>query len=139
MTCMNCSRRPPLSLMRAGHEIAMFCRMPPSFEAFCLNQVKGVSKAPGPARRHVIVGLFGAPDAIPFHLICYGHRDKPLKNATSLGVPNGPPSALVPFVAVDVDDERVIELPISSMVWNDAPDFAVVVGREGGKDFTCLM
>ena len=23
----------------------MFCRMPPSFEAFCLNHVKGVSKA----------------------------------------------------------------------------------------------
>ena len=45
MTCMNCSRRPPLSLMRAGHETAMFWRMPPSLEAFCLNQVNGVSKA----------------------------------------------------------------------------------------------
>ena len=29
----------------AGQETAMFWRMPPSFEAFCLNQVKGVSKA----------------------------------------------------------------------------------------------
>ena len=45
ITWLNCSRRPPLSLMRAGQEIAMFCRTPPSLEAFCLNQVKGVSKA----------------------------------------------------------------------------------------------
>ena len=45
MTWQNCSRRPPWSLMWPGQEIAMHWRMPPSFEAFCLNQVKGVSKA----------------------------------------------------------------------------------------------
>ena len=45
MTCMNCSRRAPLSLMRAGHEMTMFWLMPPSREAFCLNQSNGVSKA----------------------------------------------------------------------------------------------
>ena len=36
---------PPWSLMRPGQETAMHCRMPPSREAFCLNQVNGVSKA----------------------------------------------------------------------------------------------
>ena len=45
MTCMNCSRSAPASLMWPGQETTMPCRMPPSFEAFCLNQVNGVSKA----------------------------------------------------------------------------------------------
>jgi hypothetical protein len=45
MTWMNCSRRPPLSLIRAGHDTTMFWLMPPSREAFCLNQSNGVSKA----------------------------------------------------------------------------------------------
>ena len=31
-------------------------------------------EGPGPARRHVVVGLLGAPDVIPFHLICDRHR-----------------------------------------------------------------
>jgi hypothetical protein len=37
--------QPPLSLMRAGHDTTMFWLMPPSREAFCLNQSNGVSKA----------------------------------------------------------------------------------------------
>ena len=45
ITCTNCSRRPPLSLIRAGHETTMFWLIPPRREAFCLNQSKGVSKA----------------------------------------------------------------------------------------------
>ena len=45
MTWQNCSRSAPASLMRAGQETAMHWRMPPSFEAFCLNQENGVSKA----------------------------------------------------------------------------------------------
>jgi hypothetical protein len=43
MTCTNCSRNPPLSLMRAGHDTTMFWLMPPSAEAFCLNQLNGAS------------------------------------------------------------------------------------------------
>ena len=31
--------------MRAGHDTTMFWFTPPSLEAFCLNQLKGVSKA----------------------------------------------------------------------------------------------
>ena len=45
MSWMNCWRRPPLSLMRAGHEMTMFWLMPPNREAFCLNQSNGVSNA----------------------------------------------------------------------------------------------
>ena len=45
MSCMNCSRRPPLSLMRAGQETTMFWLVPPKREAFCLNQSNGVSNA----------------------------------------------------------------------------------------------
>ncbi len=45
ITWTNCSRRPPLSLMRAGHDTTMFWLTPPSCEAFCLNQENGVSNA----------------------------------------------------------------------------------------------
>ena len=45
ITWTNCSRKPPLSLMRAGHDTTMFWLMPPSLDAFCLNQSNGVSNA----------------------------------------------------------------------------------------------
>ncbi|OQB99532.1 MAG: hypothetical protein BWX79_03109 [Alphaproteobacteria bacterium ADurb.Bin100] len=45
MTCTNCSRSAPLSLMRAGQDTTMFWFTPPNAEAFCLNHEKGVSKA----------------------------------------------------------------------------------------------
>ena len=41
-------------------------------------------------------------------------------------------------VAVDVDDERVVELAHVLDGLNDAPDLVVVVGREGGKDLHLL-
>jgi hypothetical protein len=37
--------QPALVLDAGGQEIAMLWRMPPSLDAFCLNQVNGVSKA----------------------------------------------------------------------------------------------
>jgi hypothetical protein len=45
MMWVNWLRIPPLSLMTAGHEIAMPCRTPPQCEAICLVQENGVSKA----------------------------------------------------------------------------------------------
>ena len=45
ITCMNWSRWPPLSVIFAGQDTTIFCRIPPSREAFCLNQSNGVSKA----------------------------------------------------------------------------------------------
>ena len=45
MTWWNCQRMPPLSLMRAGQEMAMPCLVPPKCEATSLVQENGVSKA----------------------------------------------------------------------------------------------
>ncbi len=45
ITCTNCWRSAPLSLIRAGHDTTMFWFTPPSLDAFCLNQSNGVSKA----------------------------------------------------------------------------------------------
>ena len=45
ITWWNCWRMPPVSLMTAGHEIAMPCLMPPRWDATCLVHENGVSKA----------------------------------------------------------------------------------------------
>src|SRR5262249_40462542 len=45
MTWWNCVRMRPLSVMRAGHEMAMPCRVPPKCEATCLVHLNGVSDA----------------------------------------------------------------------------------------------
>ena len=45
MMWWNWWRTPPASLMRAGHEIARPCRVPPKCDAICLVHLNGVSKA----------------------------------------------------------------------------------------------
>src|SRR5512144_2413238 len=41
----NCERMPPLSLITAGHEIAMPWRVPPKCDETCLVHLNGVSNA----------------------------------------------------------------------------------------------
>src|SRR5712691_6186852 len=45
MMWWNWVRMPPASLMRAGHEIASPCRVPPKCDAICLVYLNGVSYA----------------------------------------------------------------------------------------------
>src|SRR6266851_8351436 len=45
MMWWNWVRMPPASLMRAGHEMAMPCRVPPKCDATCLVHLNGVSNA----------------------------------------------------------------------------------------------
>jgi hypothetical protein len=75
----------------------MFWLTPPNCEAFCLNHENGVSKAHDqPADMWLYV--CSVPQT-SYHLSCTsaGSLFRPLKNATSFGVPSGPPSALVPL------------------------------------------
>src|SRR5271166_4859203 len=45
MMWWNWLRMPPASLIRAGHEIARPCRVPPKCDAICLVHLNGVSNA----------------------------------------------------------------------------------------------
>src|SRR4029453_4043053 len=45
ITWWNWKRMPPLSVMRAGQEIAIPCFVPPKCDAICLVQENGVSNA----------------------------------------------------------------------------------------------
>jgi hypothetical protein len=45
ITWWNWWRMPPASLMRAGHEMARPCRVPPKCDATCLVHLNGVSNA----------------------------------------------------------------------------------------------
>ena len=83
--------------MRAGHDTTMFWLMPPSLRRVLLEPVERRVERPRPAGRHVVVGLVGAPHVVELHLHVDRQFREPLKNATSLGVPSGPPSALVPL------------------------------------------
>ena len=58
----------------------------------------------------------------------------PLKKATSLGVPSGTALRAGAVVAVDVDDEGVVEPAHVLDGLDDAPDFVVAVGGVGGED-----
>ena len=120
--------------MRAGHDTAMFWRMPPSFEAFCLNQVKGVSKAQDQPRRHVVVGLLRSPR---HHTTSSGPRPASVdavEQRDLVGRTDGAALGAGAVVAVDVNDQRVVELAYVLDGLDDAADLVVVVGLISGKD-----
>ncbi len=92
-------------------------------------------EGPGPARRHVVVSLLGAPDVIPFHLICDRHIVDAIEPRDFVGRAHRAAFGAGAVVAVDVDDKRIVELAHVLDGLNDAPDFVIVVGGEGGEDF----
>ena len=71
-----------------------------------------------------------------YNFICTstGSSLTPLKNATSLGVPSGPALGAGAVVAVDVDDQRVVEPAQVLEGLDHAADLVVVVGGVGGED-----
>jgi len=87
----------------------------------------------------VVVSLLGAPDVIPLHLNIDRHLADAIEPRDFVGRARRATFGAGAVVAVDVDDERVVELAHVLDGLNDAPDFAVVVGREGAKTSTCLM
>jgi len=96
MTCENCVRRPPLSLMPFGQRMTVPLRVPPKSEATCLVHENGVSNAT--AQPAAMCGKVSGPP----HLSIRGMRSStfsvtPLKYVISLYIPTKPPSALVPL------------------------------------------
>ena len=116
----------------------MFWRMPPSFEAFCLNQLNGVSKAQRPARGHVVIGLLGAPHVVPLHLHLDWHLVYAVEERDFIGRSERTALGAGAVVAIDIDDQRVVELAHLFDGVDHTADLVVAVRGIGSKDFRLL-
>ena len=138
MTCMNCSRRAPCVLDVAGPGNAHALADAAELRGVLLEPGEGRIKRPGPARRHVVVGLLRAPDVVPLHLVGDRHHVDAIKECDFVRRAERTALGAGAVVAVDVDDERVVELAHVLDGLDDAADFVVVVGLIGGEDFDLL-
>ncbi len=100
-----------------------------------LEPGEGRIEGPGPARRHVVVGLLGAPHVIPFQLFGRGDHVHAVEERDFVRRAERTALGARAVVAVDVDDERVVELAHVLDGLDDAPDLVVVVRLVGGEDF----
>ena len=119
---------------RNGHVLANTSE----FRGVLLEPGKRCIKGPRPARRHVVVSLLGAPDVIPFHLIGYRHLVDAVEPRDFVRRAHRATFGAGTVVAVDIDDERVVELAHVLNSLNDASDFAVVVSGKRGENFHLL-
>ena len=92
-------------------------------------------KRPRPACRHVVISVLGAPDIVVLHL----HIDRQLVEAVEerdlVGRAHRPALGAGAVVAVDIDDQRVFELPDILEGLDDTADLVVAIGSIGSEDF----
>src|SRR5216683_3456127 len=93
----NWVRIPPTSLMRAGHEIAMPCCVPPKCEAICLVHLNGASNVQAHATAMCGYVLAEPQASYCFSCSATGNSRMPLYDVYWLGVPSTVPSGLVPL------------------------------------------
>src|SRR5262249_53052918 len=70
---------------------------------------------PRPPRRHVVVGLLGAPDVVPFQLNGSWHHVDSVEECNFVRRAERTAFRAGAIIAVNVDDERVSSLPMSSI------------------------
>ena len=99
-----------------------------------LEPVERRVEGPRPAGRHVVVGLLGAPDVVELHLHVDGQLVEAVEERDLVGRAQRPALGAGAVVAVDVDDQRVVELAQVLEGLDHAPDLVVVVGGVGGED-----
>ena len=92
-------------------------------------------KGPGPARRHVVVGLLRTPHVVPLHLYVHRHHVDAVEERDFVGCAERATFGAGAVVAVDVDDKRVVEFAHIVDGLDDTADFVVVVRLVGGEDF----
>src|SRR5271169_839367 len=88
ITWWNCQRVPPLSLIFAGHEIAMPWGVPPKKDEICFVDLYGVSRA----QAHPIAKwaeVCGVPHQGYHGIYPSAVNSMPLNGMTSFGVPVG--------------------------------------------------
>ena len=103
-----------------------------------LGPLEGRIKCPGPCHRHVRVGLVGAPVVVVQSIHCQDGLDGWLVEDAVVGGHLVVRAVHAAFgagavVAVDVDDQRVIELALILDLLNDAANLIVGVSGVGGK------
>ena len=126
ITEQNCVRRPPLSLMRAGHEMTMPLRVPPKCEAICLRPLERRIHRVRPADRIVIERRRAAQLIHPaddfLHVLGDGVEHRHLVEQ-SLHAAFGARAV----IALDVDDERVVQFALRFDGVEDAAHLVVGV------------
>src|SRR5206468_8089652 len=91
-----------------------------------LEPGEGCIEGPGPARRHVIVGLLCAPDIVPFHLFGDGHHVYAVEECDFVRRAERTALGAGAVVAVNVDDQRIVELAHVFDGLDHAANFVVV-------------
>ena len=99
-----------------------------------LEPAEGRVEGPGPAGRHVVVGLFRAPDVVPLHLHVDRQHVEAVEEGHFVGRAQRAAFGTRAVVAVDVDDQRVVELAHVLDRLDDAADRIVGIGDIGGED-----
>ncbi|CAH0300022.1 hypothetical protein ROS9278_04518 [Roseomonas sp. CECT 9278] len=91
------------------------------------------AEGPGPAHRHVVVGLVGAPGIVPGHLLFGREADAvEVHHLVRRAVERAFGAAAI--VAADVDDQRVVALAEALDLGDDAADLGVGIGQVGRVD-----
>src|SRR5215472_378797 len=92
-------------------------------------------ECPRPPCRHVVVGLFSAPDIIPLHLNGSGHHVDSVEECNFVWRAKRTAFRAGAVISVNIDDERVIKLTHVFYSLNNAANLVVVICSIGGKDF----
>jgi hypothetical protein len=117
-----------------GHALANAAEL----RGVLLELGKGRIKGPGPARRHVVVGLLRAPDVIPPHLFLDRHLADAVEERDFVGCAERPAFGAGAIVAVEVDDQRVVKPAHVLDGLDNATDLVVAVSLVDGKDLDLL-
>lgn len=134
ITCTNCSRSAPLSLIRAGPRHRHVLVDAAQTRGVLLEPVERRVEGPRPAGRHVVVRLLGSPDVVELQLHFGGQRLDAVEERHFVGRTHRPTLGAGAVVTVDVDDQCVVELAEVLVLLDDAADLVVAVRRVRGED-----
>ena len=82
----------------------------------------------------MVIGLFGAPDVVKLHLNVDGKLVEAIEEGNLVRCAHWPALCAGAVIAIDVDDERVVEPAQILEVLYDATDLVVVISRVGRED-----
>ena len=98
---------PVLDTRRPGHQHVLVDATEPG--SVLLEPVERRVEGSGPSGRHVVVGLLGAPDVVELHLNVDGQLTEAIEECDLVGRAERAALGAGAVVAVDVDDQGVVE------------------------------
>ena len=121
-----------LDARRPGHHHVLVDAAEPG--SVLLEPVERRVEGPGPSGRHVVVGFLGAPNVVELHLHVDGQLTEAIEERDLVGRAKRPALGAGAVVAVDVDDQGVVEPAEVLEGLDHTADLVVVVGSIGGED-----